>query len=110
MIEKIIIQYLTDAGVTAYMEIPKNPSGDYVVVEKTGSSRDNTLSASTVAVQSYSGTLAGAADLNDRIKELILNIDSLDDIGGISLQSDYYFPDVTTKKYRYQAVFDISHY
>jgi len=34
----------------------------------------------------------------------------LNEIGKVKLNSDYNFTDTVTKQYRYQAVYDISHY
>ena len=35
---------------------------------------------------------------------------ALDEVSKVSLNSDYNFTDAATKRYRYQAVFDIIHY
>ncbi len=110
MIEKIMVRYLNDVGITAFMEVPEDPPNEFVIVEKTGSRRSSMLESSTVAVQSYAGTLTKAAEINDQAKTVILDMDSLYEISSVELQSDYFFPDEQTKKYRYQAVFDIAHY
>ena len=45
------------------------------------------------------------------VKELLQSQDmQLNDVIKVSLNSDYNFTDITTKRYRYQAVFDISYY
>ena len=51
-----------------------------------------------------------AALLNEKIKELMDNLVELDEVSGIHLNSDYNFTDIDSKRYRYQAVFDINHY
>ena len=48
--------------------------------------------------------------MNDRVKNAVEGLIWLDEIRGVSLNSDYNFTDTTTKEYRYQAVFDIGHY
>ena len=55
-------------------------------------------------------SLFGAASLNERVKKVMENIIELDDICSCNLNSDYNYTDTGRKKYRYQAVFDITHY
>ncbi|MBQ7562763.1 MAG: hypothetical protein IJT16_02100 [Lachnospiraceae bacterium] len=111
MIEKILIEYLSEyAPVPVFMEKPDSPPESYVLIEKTGSNRSNRIETAMIAAQSYAGSMAEAAELNRLVKDLILDSVSLDEIGGISLNSDYNFTDTSTKEYRYQAVFNITYY
>ena len=111
MIEKIILDYLTDAlTVPVYMEIPASPPGSFVVIEKTGSSVENRLWSAMFAIQSYGPSMYAAASLNEEVKAAMLDAVVLDDITSVDLNSDYNFTDTGTKRYRYQAVFDIFHY
>ena len=111
MIEKTIQDYLNSKlSVPAYMEMPKNPSTEFVLIEKTGSSLSNHLSNSIFAIQSHSDTLYKAALLNETVKQAMLDIIELDDIASCGLNSDYNFTDGAMKDYRYQAVFVINHY
>lgn len=64
----------------------------------------------TYAFQSYAPTLYEAALLNAELKEVLKDLIKLDEISRIKLNSDYNYTDTTTKEYRYQAVFDITHY
>lgn len=114
MIEKVIKNYLSSAqalnGVSVYMEIPQNPPKTFIVIEKTSSGRTNYIDSSTIAIQSYSDTLFNAASLSETVKELMLNSIVLDDVVRCSLNSEYNYTDTAKKKYRYQAVFDLTHY
>lgn len=111
MIEKILIEYLSEyAHIPVFMEKPDSPPESYVLVEKTGSNRQNKIETAMIAVQSYAGSMAKAAELNRQIKDLMLDCIVLDEIGGCSLNSDYNFTDTSTKEYRYQAVFNITYY
>ena len=65
MIEKIIYDYLNDQGFSAYMQKPENPPSEYVLIEKTGSSRTNYINSATIALQSYADSLYSAALLNE---------------------------------------------
>lgn len=113
MIEKIILDYLNDnASAPAYMQRPeKKPNGSYILLQKTGSSLTNHIKSSTFAVQSYAPTLYEAAELNEEIKDLLLNdVLDLDDVTGSDLNSDYNFTNTADKQPRYQAVFIFYHY
>ena len=90
--------------------MPKDKPQCFVVLDKIGSSKENYLSSSTIAFQSYAESKYEAALLNEQVKEAVENMIVLDEIAGVSLNSDYNFTDTTTKEYRYQAVFDLNHY
>lgn len=111
MIEKIILDYLTEKlDVPVFVEIPNNPPDAFVLVEKTGSGRTNKINSATVAVQSYGASMYSAALLNEAVKNAMEEIVIVSDVSKSSLNSDYNFTDTTSKKYRYQAVFDLVHY
>lgn len=111
MIEKIILDYLDQTlTVPVYMERPVNPPEKYVLIEKTGSSKRNQIFNATIAVQSYAPSLYEAAALNETVKAGMDNAVTLQDICRVSLNSDYNFTNTAMKQYRYQAVFNITHY
>ncbi len=115
MIESIVYDFLSDnMTVPVYMEIPSDPPTKMIVLEKTGSSQENLIKRATFAIQSYGKSLFEAAGLNETLKEIMMDgldgLLSLDEISAVNLNSDYNFTDTTTKKYRYQAVFDIVYY
>ena len=110
MIETVVRNYLIgllDTGV--FLEIPQEGTF-FVVIEKTGSSWSDHICTSTLAVQSYADSLFEAASLNERVKGAMNGIIELDEIIDCQLDSDYNYTDTDTKKYRYQAVFDITLY
>ena len=117
MIEATIIGYLNNVEGMApvFAERPEQVPPKYVLVEKTGTSTENRITTSTIAVQSISntlqnGSLLDAMNLNELVKTSMDGLVSLDSISGVSLNSDYNFTDETTKEYRYQAVFMVTHY
>lgn len=110
MIEVKIVDYLEKKlNVPTSLEVPENET-KYIVVEKTGGSKSNYISNATIAVQSIAPSLEGAILLNDEVKKAMEDIVELDLISSCKLNTDYNFTDTTTKRYRYQAVFDIVHY
>ena len=86
MIEEIIQNYLRENAFPCYLSVPEKPSGNFCVLEKTGSSYEDGIFTATLAVQSY-----GSSDY-------------------ATLNTDYNFPDTTRKLPRYQAVFEVVHY
>ena len=111
MIEKTILDYMKEhASVPAHMQRPESPADAYILIEKAGSGRENHVDESTIAIQSYAKSLYEAAALNEEVKELMESILELDEISSVQLNSDYNFTEPARKQYRYQAVFDITHY
>lgn len=112
MIEVIVYTFLKNEleDVPVYMEIPEIPPEQFVLIEKTGSGLENHIKSATFAIQSYADSMFEAASLNEVVKEKMLDIIGEKEITKVSLNSDYNFTDTATKKYRYQAVFDLKHY
>lgn len=109
MIEVTILDYLkTKLSVPVVME--KTTDKEFVLLEKTGSGRNDYINNSTFAIQSYSDSLYKAALLNEKVKEAMEDIIALNEVCSCELNTDYNFTDTQTKQYRYQAVFDIVHY
>lgn len=111
MIELLILEFLKEKlDVPVYLERPNLFDANFVFFEKTGSGRKNYLNNSTFAFQSYGSTLYEAASLNERVKQSLFDMETLNEISKVKLNSDYNFTDTELKQYRYQAVFDIYHY
>lgn len=111
MIELLIQKWLKDHGIDAHLEMPKNlPAFPFVVIEKTGSDYHDTLWTSTLAIQSYGSSMYETIMMNETVKQTVLDAIALSEITKISPGGDYNFTDPDTKRYRYQAVFDITHY
>src|SRR5690625_958884 len=108
MIEIITLDYLSEKlSVPVYTEKPSDAPQRYVLIDKTGSGESDHLPDATIAFQSYAESLYQAALLNKELKDIMKNIIELNEIRGITLNSDYNFTDVRTKEYRYQAVYNI---
>lgn len=118
MIEKILISYLigkTSAANDVYAERPNTIPEKYILIQKTGSNVEDMITTSTIAIQSISdsmqgGSLLDAMDLNEDVKEAMEAIIELNDVVKVELNSDYNYTDDSTKEYRYQAVYQITHY
>lgn len=111
IIEKTVIDYLKDSlEMEVYGEFPEDPPSSFLVVEKTGSRREEMINFGTVAVQSYAESLYKASELNERVKEAMDNMVILPSVNEVELNGDYNFTDLSMKRYRYQAVYEITHY
>lgn len=111
MIEKVILDFLkTRLSEPVFMERPEKDTGEYVVLEKTGSGRANHINRATIAIQSFGNTLLRAAEINEEVKTAMDDLIELPEVSRSQLNSDYNFTDTAKKRYRYQAVYDITHY
>ena len=110
MIEKIVLNYLIDKGFMAYMEMPEDRPEKFIIVEKTSSQRDDLLFSSTFAIQSYAPTLLECAELNDLVVLAMFEMTDCEDVTRSKLNTSNNYTDTATKDYRYQAVFDVTHY
>lgn len=108
MIETVVIAFLgTKLDVPVYAEVPEEEEAEFIVVQKTGGSEENYISTATLAVQSYSATLFGAASLNEKVKAAMRALRAENSVSAVRLNSDYVFNNTQSKRYRYQAVFDV---
>lgn len=107
MIEILIKEYLEKTlKVPVFLEHEPKMPDSFVIFEKTSGGCNNKINSATFAFQSYGKSMFEAAKLNEDLKEALFKMVELKDIGKVKLNSDYNFTDTTTKKYRYQAVFD----
>ena len=110
-IEPVIIDFLKTKLDTSsvYGEVQEKPEDEYFIIDKTGSGTENRITTSTIAIQSYAKSKARASDLNEQIKGAMDEAVILRIIDDCQLVSDYNFTDIATKRYRYQAVFEVTH-
>lgn len=112
MIEAIIRNYLITAlsTVPVYIDVPAEPPDKYVVIERTGGGNEEHIRNAMVAVQSYGKTRLDAATLHEDVLAKLPAIADGDKVSSCTVNSEYDFTDTSTKRYRYQAVFDIIYY
>ena len=113
MIEKTVLDYMDrELDPPVYMEVPEGETlpDKYVLLEKTGSRSGDHIRSATFAVQSYAESMEEAAKLNEEVKAAMDGLISLNEVTRSQLNSDYNFADQQKKIYRYQAVYDVTHY
>lgn len=109
MIEVIIKNYLDEhLDCPVYLQHQSDPPEEYIIFEKTGTSKQNFVETATIAIQSYAESLYKACELNNKVKAVMEGIDMLSEVAGVHLISDYNFTDTTIKEYRYQAVYQLN--
>ena len=112
MIEEVLYRYLstTLSPIPVYTEIPEDRPAKFVTLEKTGGSRSNYLETATIAFQCWAGSLFEASDLCRTLCAVMDASIALDEISKAEYVSDYNYTDSGRKEYRYQAVYQITHY
>lgn len=110
MIEKIVLDYLKQSIAAVYMEVPREPPDKFVLIERTGGSETNKIRSGTLAIQSYAPTLYEAAALNEEVKTLMDGITALPSVSSCDLNADYNYTDTASKRYRYQAVYNVVYF
>lgn len=118
MIEQTIRDYLVSkfSTIPVYLEKPSEPPIKRIFLERTGTTINNLIKTSTFAIQSYDSSLYEACVLNESVKEAVLGSDSdaglcsVSEVCGVKLNTDYPYPDSRKNEYRYQAVFEVTHY
>ncbi len=107
MIEQLVIQYLESVmDVPVYAEVPEDvtDADTYVVVDKSGSQRENRIESAIVIAYSYAPSKFEAAQLNEAVKNALLDMETLDTVSAVRFNSDGNATDTSMKTYRYQCV------
>ena len=111
MIEEIIRDYLLNVlDVPVYVDVPADPEDSCVVIERTGGSETEHIRSATIAVQSYGPRKTAAAELHEQVLRLLPDIADGIKVSACNLNAEYDYTDTQTKRYRYQAVFDLVYY
>ena len=111
IIEEVVRDYLDEQlTVPVLLQRTQKMTVPYVMIEKTGGGQTNRINSATIAVQSIGGSIHVASDLNKQVKAVMDGIVELSGISNVSLNSDYNFTDEERDEYRYQAVFELTHY
>ena len=93
-----------------YMEYPTDPPESFVVLRKTDSGREDMLDTAMFVADSYAPSLLKAAELNEQVKSAMDSLVTLSNVNASIRGGDYPFPDERNKRYRYQAVYNVTHY
>ena len=111
IIEEVVRDYLDNRlNVPVLLQRVSKLAEPYVMVEKTGGGQTNRVNSATLALQSYGSSIHVAADLNEQVKAAMDDIVELSGISNVNLNADYNYTDESRDEYRYQAVYELTHY
>lgn len=111
MIEITVKEHLEsrlDAPV--YFEFPADPPEYFLILKKEGNPRENLLDSAMLVVDSYGPTNLAAAMVNESVKKALDALVDLPSISASKRGGDYPAFDTKNKRYRYQAVQNITYY
>ena len=111
MIEEIIIKRLNAVlGIYVGGEVPVEPDQRFVVVRKRGGERTDHIYTSLIQFDVYAERLSEASALCKALVEAVDDLTCLDEICNCEYGGDYNATDTASKRYRYQAMYNITHY
>lgn len=111
MIELTVKEFMEPRlSVPLYMEYPEDPPDSFVVLKKGDSGRENFLNSAMLVAESYGPYLLAAGRLNEQVKVILDDLIELDTVSSSRRAGDYPAFDSKNKRYRYQAVQNITHY
>ena len=112
MIEVAIREYLADnlEDMGVYMEQPKTPPKEYILLRLADSGRVNQIDAATFFVTVISDSLYSAAKLKDKVKELLFDAINLDYISHSSIGGESATLDSSNRVYQYNITFNFYYY
>lgn len=113
MIEEIVRAHLIEEiELPAYLEEPERPPRRYMLIGKVGSGDGaaHAVASAMMTIQSYAPALVSAALLNEQVKQAMWKLEEDDRITRVRCNSDLNYTDPQTRRYRYQALFEITYY
>lgn len=111
MIEIIVKDFMESAlPVPVFMEYPKDPHKRFVVLRKAGSSRGDLVDTAMFIADSYAESMFESAKLNELVVSAFDNLTELDAVSSSKRGGDYSAPDTQNKRYRYQAICNVTYY
>ena len=111
MIEIIVKEHMQPRlTVPVYFEFPSNPCESFVVLKVENNPRENLIDSALIVADSYGPTQLDAARLNASVKPILDDLVLLPSISASKRGGDYPAFDSVNKRYRYQAVQNITYY
>ena len=111
MIELIVKEHLDEnLDVPVYFEFPNKAPQQFILVKIETNPRENMLDSAMLVVDSYGPSQLEAMRLNAKIKTALDQLVQLPSISASKRGGDYPAFDAIRKRYRYQAVQNITFY
>jgi len=107
-VEEKVIQLLGANGRHVYADVPNPMPDEFVTVERTGGSTADMVDRATLAVQCWAIGRKAAADMADEVRGELYAIQGTGGIGGITVESLYNWPDLESRRSRYQMTVGVT--
>lgn len=108
IIEKIVLNYLkTELDVPVMVEQPTGQIGEYVVFQVTERGWENHIEAATIEFSSYGESKLDAAEVDEAVRNAMLDIVTLDEISASKFGGGRDDKDDELKRYRYRSYFNL---
>lgn len=108
MIEKTVLDYLTETLQTdnVFLELPNDLPDEFIVFHVIDREKKDHINAVTIEFYSYGKTKLGAAQLDERLRDAMDNIESIPDIS-CHFGGGNDSPDNAIKRPRYRAYYNL---
>lgn len=109
-LECLVIDYLNSSnlGISAFYDVPAERPESFVVVERTGGDLSNRVVESAVFdMQCWSSIRALAAQYANNIRNVLLDITTLENVSYINITSFFRDKDLESGTPRYHIVFEL---
>ena len=111
MIEITVKEFLEkQLAAPVFFEFPEDPPDSFIVLKREGNPRENLLDSAMIVADSYGPSLLAAAMLNESVKTALDDLVTLPNVSASRRGGYYPAFDTKNKRYRYQAVQNITHY
>lgn len=111
MIETVLRAHLAAAlEIPVLLEEPETKPERYLILQRTAGSETEHIRHSTFAIQCYAGSLYAAASLCEEVVGAMRSLITHPEVSSAVLNSSYNYTNTAKHQYRYQAVYNITHY
>ena len=107
-VEEKVIQLLRANGRDAYADVPNPMPDEFVTVERTGGAAADMVDGATLAIQCWALGRKAAADMADAVRGELYEMQGTGGLGGISVESLYNWPDMQSRRARYQMTVGVT--
>jgi hypothetical protein len=106
-VEQALIELLVGKGWDAYASVPNpTPTTNFVTVERTGGGTRDKVDHPAITVQCWADTRKEAAGMADAVRCDLESLTGTGGFGAVTVESIYHWPDLQSRKARYQLTVD----
>lgn len=108
-VEASFIDWLSNKGYQSYADVPHQRPNEFVCIEKTGCSINDTVVKSTISCQCWATSRLRASEMAMTIADSVNNFSNYLGIFSAKISNMYNYPDVESGSPRYQLIIDVVH-